>query len=29
LPRDALFFDSFDYAPDAVQGMAAAGIDPG
>lgn len=29
LARDALFFDSFDYAPDAVQAMAAAGIDPG
>lgn len=29
LQRDALFFDSFDYAPDAVQGMAAAGVDPG
>ena len=28
LARDALFFDSFDYAPDAVQGMMAAGIDP-
>lgn len=29
LPREQLFFDSFDYAPDAVQGMTAAGIDPG
>ena len=29
LPGDALFFDSFDYAADAVQGMVAAGIDPG
>lgn len=28
LPRDALFFDSFDYAADSVQAMAAAGIDP-
>ena len=29
LARDALFFDSFDYASDAVQGMVEAGIDPG
>ncbi|MDZ7748219.1 MAG: CDP-6-deoxy-delta-3,4-glucoseen reductase [Halofilum sp. (in: g-proteobacteria)] len=29
LPREELFFDSFDYAPDAVQGMTQAGIDPG
>lgn len=28
LPRDELFFDSFDYAADAVEGMLAAGIDP-
>jgi len=29
LPREALYFDSFDYASDAVQGMVQAGIDPG
>ena len=29
LPREELFFDSFDYAPDAVHGMVEAGIDPG
>ena len=29
LARDALYFDSFDYAPDAVAGMTAAGVDPG
>jgi CDP-4-dehydro-6-deoxyglucose reductase len=29
LPADALYFDSFDYSPDAVTGMNAAGIDPG
>ena len=28
LPREALFFDSFDYAPDAVHGMVEAGVDP-
>lgn len=28
LPRDELFFDSFDYASDAVEGMLAAGISP-
>jgi len=28
LPRDELFFDSFDYASDSVQGMVQAGIDP-
>jgi CDP-4-dehydro-6-deoxyglucose reductase len=28
LPREELFFDSFDYASDAVQGMVAAGVDP-
>lgn len=28
LPRDELFFDSFDYAADAVEGMLAAGISP-
>jgi len=29
LASGALFFDSFDYASDAVEGMVAAGIDPG
>lgn len=29
LPREHLYFDSFDYAPDAVQGMLHAGVDPG
>lgn len=29
LPRDQLFFDSFDYAPDAVAAMREAGVDPG
>lgn len=28
LPVDQLFFDSFDYAADAVEGMRAAGVDP-
>jgi CDP-4-dehydro-6-deoxyglucose reductase len=28
LPRDELFFDSFDYASDAVEGMVAAGVSP-
>ncbi|MDZ7828301.1 MAG: CDP-6-deoxy-delta-3,4-glucoseen reductase [Halofilum sp. (in: g-proteobacteria)] len=28
LPRDELFFDSFDYASDAVEGMMAAGMSP-
>jgi len=28
LPRDELFFDSFDYAADAVEGMLAAGMSP-
>lgn len=28
LPRAELYFDSFDYAPDAVQGMLDAGVDP-
>lgn len=29
LPRDEVFFDSFDYASDAVDGMVAAGLSPG
>ena len=28
LPRDEIFFDSFDYASDAVEGMMAAGLSP-
>lgn len=29
LPLEELFFDSFDYAPDAIEGMRSAGVDPG